>query len=297
MIPPDTICSVCGIARNQPSPLCGAYPHPDLNSELLGPSQVPPEWQPSNLCIVSSIWPEIVAKTKILPPWKRGTYQSSFDVWAIGQFIQRIKRMNQTFEVGAPDQLTNLGLHRLQQFKMVISDEVSEGCDLIQQIITRSLDEGSLDSHQQLTPDEMVAFADWLGDLVVYVFSEAARWGIDLLAVLGAIMDSQDSKLGPDGKPIHDPVTHKFLKGPNYVAPEAAIKALLFGPNTDTHRPSTDSPTSPPEKFECPRCGYRENSWVQDGATYFCSRCLLHVRSQNNSEKSCGGVDSLTDKP
>jgi len=40
------------------------------------------------------------------------------------------------------------------------------------------------------------------------------------------IMDSNESKLGADGKPIYD-ANGKFLKGPNYWRPEPRIKALL----------------------------------------------------------------------
>jgi hypothetical protein len=39
-------------------------------------------------------------------------------------------------------------------------------------------------------------------------------------------MDSNESKLGADGKPIYD-ANGKFLKGPNYWKPEPRIKALL----------------------------------------------------------------------
>lgn len=223
-------CSVCGVPLDQPSPLCGAYRHPtnDWAETSYKPSLYPDKWHDHTMKAVffPSNW-----NMGSLPPSPEEIKAQQL----MYQFVRRIERMNLLFQIGAPTQLTNLGLHRLQQFKMVISDEVSEGCDLIQQIMVRNAhngsslsDVGSLDADQQLTEDEMVAFADWLGDLVVYVFSEAARWGIDLLAVLKVIMDSQDSKLGPDGKPIHDPVTNKFLKGPNYVAPEAAIKALLF---------------------------------------------------------------------
>jgi len=43
-------------------------------------------------------------------------------------------------------------------------------------------------------------------------------------------MDSNESKLGADGRPIYD-ANGKFLKGPNYWRPEPRIKALLLGLN------------------------------------------------------------------
>ena len=73
-----------------------------------------------------------------------------------------------------------------------------------------------------------VAIADLLGDIVVYCRSEALKYGLPLEEVLDVIMDSNESKLGADGKPIYD-ANGKFLKGPNYWKPEPRIKALLQG--------------------------------------------------------------------
>ena len=42
------------------------------------------------------------------------------------------------------------------------------------------------------------------------------------------VMDSNESKLGADGRPIYD-ANGKFLKGPNYWRPEPGIKVLLQG--------------------------------------------------------------------
>jgi predicted HAD superfamily Cof-like phosphohydrolase len=74
--------------------------------------------------------------------------------------------------------------------------------------------------------DIAVAIADLLGDIVVYCRSEALKYGLPLEDVLDVIMDSNESKLGADGKPIYDG-NGKFLKGPNYWKPEPRIKALL----------------------------------------------------------------------
>ena len=70
------------------------------------------------------------------------------------------------------------------------------------------------------------AIADVLGDIIVYCRSEALKYGLPLEDVLDIIMDSNESKLGADGKPIYD-ANGKFLKGPNYWKPEPKIKALL----------------------------------------------------------------------
>ena len=62
--------------------------------------------------------------------------------------------------------------------------------------------------------------------MIVYCRSEALKYGIPLEEVLSIIMDSNESKLGADGKPIYN-ANGKFLKGPNYRKPEPMIKKLL----------------------------------------------------------------------
>ena len=78
--------------------------------------------------------------------------------------------------------------------------------------------------------DILVAVADLLGDVIIYCRSEALKYGIPLEEVLSIIMDSNESKLGVDGKPIYDN-NGKFLKGPNYWKPEPKIRELLKATN------------------------------------------------------------------
>jgi len=68
-----------------------------------------------------------------------------------------------------------------------------------------------------------VAFILFLG---TYIVGEWQRYGSPLEQVLDIIMDSNESKLGADGKPIYAD-NGKFLKGPNYWKPESKIKLLL----------------------------------------------------------------------
>ena len=106
---------------------------------------------------------------------------------------------------------------RLTKFKATLLDEVHE----IDEIVALARSGG--DKH-----DIAVAIADLLGDIVVYCRSEALKYGLPLETVLDVIMDSNESKLGADGKPIYD-ANGKFLKGPGYWKPEPRIKALLAG--------------------------------------------------------------------
>lgn len=132
-------------------------------------------------------------------------------------FAKRIAEMNKMYKL--PAQLTPIlpsdPPDRLRKFKATLLDEVNE----IDDIVTAC--------ESKAEPiDVLVAVADLLGDLIVYCRSEALKFGIPLEDVLGVIMDSNESKLGADGKPIYDD-NGKFLKGPNYWKPEPKLKKLL----------------------------------------------------------------------
>ncbi len=132
-------------------------------------------------------------------------------------FAQRIAAMNAMYKLPAREDpaLPEDVVGRLAKFKATLMDEVHE----IDEIVAAA---------QTGAPsvDILVAMADLLGDVIVYCRSEALKYGLPLEDVLDIIMDSNESKLGADGKPIYD-ANGKFLKGPNYWKPEPKIKALL----------------------------------------------------------------------
>jgi len=132
-------------------------------------------------------------------------------------FAERIASMNAMYKLPARDrpELPADVADRLVKFKATLLDEVHE----IDEIV-RQAKEGAP------AIDLAVAIADLLGDIMVYCRSEALKYGLPLEDVLDVIMDSNESKLGSDGKPIYD-ANGKFLKGPNYWKPEPRIKALL----------------------------------------------------------------------
>lgn len=72
----------------------------------------------------------------------------------------------------------------------------------------------------------LTELADWLGDLQVYCASEMRKFGLPNSMILSIIMASNMSKLGEDGKPIHDE-RGKVMKGPNYWKPEPMIHRAL----------------------------------------------------------------------
>ncbi len=137
-------------------------------------------------------------------------------------FAHRIATMNTMYKLPANDHpvLPEDLISRLTKFKATVLDEVHE----IDQIVEMAQQGAS-----QI--EILVAMADLLGDVIVYCRSEALKYGLPLEDVLDVIMDSNESKLGADGKPVYD-ANGKFLKGPNYWKPEPKIKALLEGAKT-----------------------------------------------------------------
>ncbi len=127
--------------------------------------------------------------------------------------------MNAMYRLPASDRpvLPEDVVGRLTKFKATLMDEVHE----IDQIV-------ELSKNGSPPIEILVAMADLLGDIMVYCRSEALKYGLPLEDVLDIIMDSNESKLGADGKPIYD-ANGKFLKGPDYWKPEPRIKALLEG--------------------------------------------------------------------
>ena len=64
----------------------------------------------------------------------------------------------------------------------------------------------------------IVEVADALTDLLYVVYGAGHSWGIDLDKCFAEVQRSNMSKLGKDGKPIHN-VHGKVMKGPNYIKP------------------------------------------------------------------------------
>ena len=129
----------------------------------------------------------------------------------------RIIAMNEKYElpVNHVPTLRSDTVERLYKFKKILSKEIDEVDDILD--VWASKDEAEL----------LTMIADLLADIIVYCQSESVRYGIPLDEVLHIVMDSNDTKLGADGKPIKDS-DGKFLKGPNFVPPEPAIRKLLL---------------------------------------------------------------------
>lgn len=132
-------------------------------------------------------------------------------------FAERIALMNEMYRLprhAVPTIPADVA-DRLGKFKNTLRDEVDE----IDEIVAAAANGAS-------ATDLAVAIADVLGDIIVYCRSEALKYGLPLEDVLNVIMDSNESKLGADGKPIYDE-NGKFLKGPGYWKPEPKIREML----------------------------------------------------------------------
>ena len=146
------------------------------------------------------------------------------------KFDEQIKAFNRMYGLACMDVP---GVPRLPVYGPNMSPraQLDEYLERIYSIFKEELDEVDAIRDKVRDPkatmlDILTELADWLGDLQVYCASEMTKFGLPVSEVLDIIMDSNMSKLGPDGKPIHD-ARGKVLKGPDYWKPEPKIQKLL----------------------------------------------------------------------
>lgn len=94
----------------------------------------------------------------------------------------------------------------------------TERAELRYELMVEELDEFFAAMHQ----NDLVGIADALGDLAYVVYGAAVEYGIQLDDVIREIHESNMSKLGEDGLPIHR-ADGKVLKGPGYWAPRLDV--------------------------------------------------------------------------
>ncbi len=80
--------------------------------------------------------------------------------------------------------------------------------------------------HRLMAIDTLSNVADLLADFIVYCVSEMRKFGLPPAAIMAIVMESNKSKLQPDGSAKYDD-NGKFLKGPNYFPPEPKLKELI----------------------------------------------------------------------
>lgn len=147
------------------------------------------------------------------------TQRRPFDTFQLDQAIEHFNKM---YGLEAPESPMLRGAHPeemvnlLRTFQDVLQEEMKEVDDLVDKLRTVRPD----------PLDILTDLADWLGDIMVYCASEMRKYGLRSNDILGIIMSSNFSKLGPDGRAIYD-ARGKVLKGPNYWKPEPMIRRLL----------------------------------------------------------------------
>jgi predicted HAD superfamily Cof-like phosphohydrolase len=141
----------------------------------------------------------------------------------VTQFDSKIRAFNKLYNLACPAAPTIPSraelIRELNLFYDILLEELKEVYPILQ----------SADRSENLECDEdiLTDIADWLGDIMVYCASQLAKYGLQSDDVLGIIMASNMSKLGPDGKPIYDE-RGKVLKGPSYWKPEPMIKRMIL---------------------------------------------------------------------
>jgi predicted HAD superfamily Cof-like phosphohydrolase len=87
------------------------------------------------------------------------------------------------------------------------------------------IDEELKELREALNERNLIEVADALTDLLYVVYGAGHSFGINLDKCFEEVHNSNMSKLGEDGKPIHRE-DGKVLKGPNYWAPN--LKKVLY---------------------------------------------------------------------
>jgi len=140
---------------------------------------------------------------------KKDTYLSIFQ--------SEIEKFNKMYKLPISKRRISYIKNRVHNFRDILLEEVRESDIIVKDECRNGIPEIDL----------LVSLSDWLGDMVVYIFSEALKFGIPLDKVLEAIMKSNFSKLDEKGNPIYDE-RGKVLKGLNYKPPEEEIKKILL---------------------------------------------------------------------
>lgn len=131
---------------------------------------------------------------------------------------------------------------RLEGFKKTLLDEINELDPIIE--LASKLEAALVDpvgspivikefnGATMIADDREIAIAcltsvaDLLADIIVYCVSEMRKFGLPPAAIMKIVMQSNMSKLQPDGSAKYDD-NGKFLKGPNYFPPEPKIRELI----------------------------------------------------------------------
>jgi predicted HAD superfamily Cof-like phosphohydrolase len=129
---------------------------------------------------------------------------------------QVIHHLHSSFGLPRSDRPT-LATEKLRtlRVKLIMEEakEFMEACGI------EYIDTDGVGFYKQVHRPNIIKIADALGDLLVVVYGAAATFGIEMADIFDEIHNSNMSKLDAEGKPILRE-DGKFLKGPNYFAPD-----------------------------------------------------------------------------
>lgn len=131
------------------------------------------------------------------------------------EILQRQKRLHDAWGIVTPARPTFPPLERLELRRRLLAEEAREADDAM----WRATPPGCAGVFE--------AVAKELADVVVVTAGAALEYGIPLDRVLAEVMRANESKLGPDGRPLLR-ADGKVLKGPNYRPPD--LRRALWGP-------------------------------------------------------------------
>lgn len=184
------------------------------------------------------------------PRWQfsffKGTQQMSSELFLdrdYESFIRTIEIMNQMYRLQVSNvptlvfvdnmadgtQHTVNAFTRLHGFKKTLQselDEIGSIIDMAHRLFVQPEMPDSREYSNRLAVEILTAVADLLADIIVYCVSEMRKFGLPPASIMRIVMQSNMSKLQPDGTAKYDN-NGRFLKGPNYFPPEPKLQALI----------------------------------------------------------------------
>lgn len=155
-------------------------------------------------------------------------------------FVRSIEQMNQMYRLQVSTvptlkfvdnkadgtQYVVSAAKRLEGFKETLLDEFKEIDPII--ALAKQIEDGKkiFVGAEPGTIACLTATADLLADIIVFCVSEMRKFGLPPAAIMAIVMESNKSKLQPDGSAKYDD-NGKFLKGPNYFPPEPKLRELI----------------------------------------------------------------------
>lgn len=133
------------------------------------------------------------------------------------QFDKDVQKFNVMYKLPVRTVPELPTIKRLNNFRDILSEEFTELDDVIHRVRCAA---GTNSVHV------LSELADFLGDVMIYCATFMIECGIPIDETLAVIMESNFSKLGPNGEPIYDE-RGKVMKGPNYWKPEEKLRQML----------------------------------------------------------------------